>query len=320
MTLLRATSTNTNETTQAIPHRRLGRTNRQVSQLGLGAAELGDQVYGRSNTVETAMATVQRALELGIDYFDTSPGYGTSEERLGLALASVPRSRYFLATKTGTGDTPHDYSREGTLRSIERSLRRLNTDHLDLVQIHDPENSEFEVAFTQNGALGALQQLKREGVIGAIGIGVRDHDFLRGAVRRQEFDTILTHGDFNLVRQTAREHLFAEAYQTDTAIILGSPVLRGFLTDRPWEQLVEEQNSDGQDFDASQSKRIHDWCAAHNLSVLHLAIQYVLREPRVSVVLAGGRTPEEVEQNVYAATTPLEEAIWSSLEADLGIR
>lgn len=302
-----------------IHHRRLGRVNRQVSELGLGCAELNSQLYGRENSEANAIAVVQRALELGIDYLDTSPGYGESEARLGKALRGVPRESYFLATKTGTGTRPADYSRAGTLRSVEKSLRLLGTDYLDLLQIHDPDNKGFEQALALDGALEALIELKEQGVIGGIGLGVRDHDFHRRAIDHEAFDTILTYGDFNLVHQSAREDLFEAARQNDKAIILGSPVLMGYLTDRPWEELLREHGATGQESELQRARQVREWAGQHDLSILHLAIQYVLREPLVSTVLVGGSRVEEVEQNVQAATSPLPDEIWHQLRDDLGI-
>lgn len=302
-----------------IPQRRLGRLKRFVSQLGLGCAELHSHIYGRETSEAEAVATVEHALELGINYFDTSPGYGESEARLGLALQGVPRDSYFLATKTGTGTRPHDYSHEGTLCSVEKSLYLLGTDYLDLVQIHDPDARGFEQALSDKGALGTLLQLKKQGIIGAIGLGVRDHPFLRTAIEHAEFDTVLTYADFNLVRQSARDNLFEAAQQQDKALILGSPLLMGFLSDRPWENLLREHGAEGNSPDLQRAKTIRDWAVHKNVSVLHLALQFVLRESRLSTVLVGASRREEIEQNVHAATTPLPDELWQQLEEELGI-
>ena len=304
---------------QLIPHRRLGRLNRQVSQLGLGCAELNSHLYGRENSEDNAIAVVRRALELGIDYLDTSPGYGQSEARLGKALQGVPRESYFLATKTGTGTRPQDYSREGTFRSVEKSLRLLGADYLDLVQVHDPDAAGFEQALAPGGALEALIELKEQKVIGGIGLGVRNHDFHHRAIEHEAFDTILTYGDFNLVHQSARENLFEAAPRNDKAIILGSPLLMGYLTDRPWDKIVREHGADENTLELQRAHQVREWAERHGLSVLHLAIQYVLREARLSTVLVGGSRLDEVAQNVHAATTPLPNEIWRQLEDDLGI-
>lgn len=304
---------------QLLPQRRLGRLNQQVSQLGLGGAELTSQLYGRENSDDSAVAIVQRALQLGINYLDTSPLYGESEARMGLALRGVPRDSYFLATKTGTGTRPHDYSREGTLRSVEKSLRLLGTDYLDLLQIHDPDQAGFAQALAKDGALDVLVELKEQGVIGGIGLGVRQHDFLRTAIEREEFDAILTYLDFNLVRQTARENLFDQAIKRDKAIILGSPLLMGYLTDRPWQDVLRGHKADGSAPDLQRAKAVRDWAEKQGISTLHLAIQFALRESRISTVLVGSSTVEEVEQNVHAATTPFPETLWLQLQDELSI-
>lgn len=304
-----------------IGKRVLGRTGQVVSEVGIGGAALSEGLYGQQTSEEEAIGALRRGVELGITYIDTSAGYGQSEERIGRALESLNRDALFLATKTGTCTRPKDYSREGTLRSVERSLQRLKTDHLDLLQIHDPSERELDVAFDEkHGALAALLSLKEQGVIGVIGIGVRQHPFLQRAIQHGAFDTILTYADFNLARQTAREALFAQAHERGVAIILGSPLLFGYLSDRPWPDLLREHNADDSQPDAVAARRVRDWCEEHGQSTLAVALQYPLREARLSTMLIGARTTEEVEQNYHALSTPVTSQIWQQLETDLGIR
>lgn len=303
-----------------LPRRRLGRTNKMVTALGLGGAGLND-LYGKTNDDARAVACVHRALELGINYIDTSPLYGESERRIGLALKeNGRRNDLFLATKTGTGTQPHDYSREGTLKSVENSLRLLGTDHVDLMQIHDPVGNEIEAVFAPGGALETLVELKEQKVIGAIGIGVRTHSFLLRAIHDGRFDTILTYADFNPARQTARETLFPEAKANDVAVILGSPLLFGYLSDRPWDALLKEHGDDGWGAEAQAAKRVRDFAERHQVSSLVLALQYALRESRISTILVGASNAAEIEQNVQAAATPLPETIWTALADELGVR
>jgi aryl-alcohol dehydrogenase-like predicted oxidoreductase len=296
--------------------RRLGRMGRSVSELGLGGAGLHG-VCGRPRSDEEAVACVERALELGINYIDTSPAYGQSERRIGLALRGGLREKVFLATKTGTRTPVKDYTRDGTLRSVEASMERLGTDYLDLVQVHDPD--ELGIVLGRGGAVEALLELKEQGVIGGIGIGVRSHEFLLSAIRHGAFDTILTYADFNLVQQTAREALFEEAVGHDVAIVLGSPLLFGYLSDRPWDDLVREHGSNGTSEEERGALRIRRWSARHRLSTLHLAIQFCMREQRIATVLTGAETAAEIEQNVRAATTRLPERVWSALAEELGV-
>jgi aryl-alcohol dehydrogenase-like predicted oxidoreductase len=300
-----------------LPLRRLGRTERLVTALGLGGAALNTGSYGRTYTEAESIACVRRALELGVTYFDTSPLYGDSERRIGLALDGWPRDRVFLATKTGTGTRPKDYSGEGTRRSVEESLRRLRTERLDLVQIHDPD--DLSPALAPGGALDVLQRFKEEGVIGAIGLGVRSHEFLRTAIHHGAFDTILTYADFNLVRQTARETLFADARAHGVGIILGSPLLFGYLTNRPWEQVVAEHKDIEVSEDARRAREMREWAEARGVDIVALALQYCLRDQRVGVVLVGAGTPEEIEENVRAVTSDVPETVWAALKKEMGV-
>jgi aryl-alcohol dehydrogenase-like predicted oxidoreductase len=308
--------------TTPFPRRRLGRTNTMVTAIGLGGAGLND-LYGKPSNDAQAIACVRRALELGINYIDTSPLYGESERRLGVALREIGAARpadLFLATKTGTGTRPHDYSREGTLRSVENSLRLLGVDHVGLMQIHDPVGDEIEAVFAPGGALETLVELKEQKVIGAIGIGVRTHSFLLRAIHDGRFDTILTFADFNPARQTARDTLFPEAKANDVGVILGSPLLFGYLSDRPWDELLKEHGDDGWGAEAQAAKRVRDFADRHGISSLVLALQYALREERISTILVGAASAAEIEQNVQAVQTPLPETIWTALADELGVR
>ena len=300
-----------------LPLRRLGRTGFQVTAVGLGGAGLNGG-YGRTNDDETAVACVRRSIDLGVNYVDTSPLYGESERRIGLALEGSYRDRVILATKTGTGYGAHDYSGDHTRRSVENSLKRLKTDRIDLMQIHDPD--DLDPALAPGGALDVLIEMKEQGVIGGIGLGVRSHDFLLRAIRHGAFDTILTYADFNLVQQTARETLFEEAARRDVGIILGSPLLFGLLSDRPWEAIMREQGSTGEKDYERRAMEVRRWAEARGISVLRLAIQYLLRETRIATALMGANTAVEMELNVQAATSPLPDEVWQSLEAELGIR
>lgn len=305
---------------RVLPLRRLGRTNRQVTELGLGGAGLNG-VYGKNNDDATAVACIHKAFALGVRYIDTSPLYGESERRIGLSLAEGGyRDQLFLATKTGTGSQPKDYSGDGTRRSVERSLRLLRTDRLDLVQIHDPDGeAHWREALASGGALDTLLTLKEQGVVGAIGLGVRSHALLLQAIRHGAFDTILTYADFNPVQQTARDTLFGEAATQDVAVILGSPLLFGYLSDRPWHELLREHGSDGSGAIERGALRVRQWAASQKTSTLDVALQYALREKRISTVLVGAATPEEIEQNVRAATRPLPDSLWRRLADDLNV-
>lgn len=166
----------------ALPTRPLGKTGVSVTILGLG----GEGVLRTWDQHDAAVAVIRRAVERGITYCDTAPAYSASQDYYGRALGAN-RARVFLASKT------HDRTRDGSLRLLEDSLRRLRTDHLDLWQLHDLETmEELEAIFGDGGAIHALEQAKRQGLVRFAGItGHYDPAVLAEAIRRYPFDTVL---------------------------------------------------------------------------------------------------------------------------------
>ena len=287
-----------------------------VTPVGIGGAALSHG-YTASTTDEDAVAAVNRAAELGIKYLDTSPKYGESERRIGLAFKnnSKLRQNFFLATKAGGGFGPSKYTADWTYRSVDNSLRLLNTDWIDLLQIHDPR--DLEPALARDGALTALKDLKEQGVIRAIGLGVRSHEFLLQAIEHGDFDTILTYADFNLVRQTARDTLIPAAEEHDVGVVLGSPILFGLLSNRSEEKLRRYRVTDEE---SERVRQLLRWFRERNVKMMSMALQYCLREERVSVVLVGTRNVEQVEELVSSVLDPLPENIWEDLHAEFGIQ
>lgn len=172
--------TRAHDTTHILPRRRLGRTNRTVSVLGLG----GGGLFLDANKPEEAVRMINRAIDLGMDYLDTAPGYGASESHFGEVLKSR-RDEVFLATKI------HPRRRDEARRTIEESLERLQTDHLDLLQIHSITSAQdFDRA--QEGSLPEMIQARDEGIVRWIGVtGHTDPESLVYAIQRFDFDTVL---------------------------------------------------------------------------------------------------------------------------------
>ena len=165
-------SPNSPRTGDKLPRRRLGRSELVVPGFALGGAPLGRTTVGDHEAIET----IHYALEQGVNYLDTSAGYGggLSETRFGLALEGVSRETFVLSTKMGSHpERRGDYSWDATMWSVEHSLRRLKMDYLDIVLVHDPfyHNPEgMKPVLAPRGALEALESLKEQGVIGAIGL------------------------------------------------------------------------------------------------------------------------------------------------------
>ncbi len=238
----------------------LGRTGVRVTRLGFGAATIGG-LYRPVPEVD-AIATARHAIDIGLRYFDVAPvyGYGNSERRLGAALAALPRDAYALSTKVGRllvdrdritsgmdvdhqridgvedyfyRDTPpvrpvFDYSRDGVLRSIEASLERLGVDRIDIAYIHDPDN-HWEQAIGE--AYPALEQLRAEGVLRAIGVGMNQTAMLTRFAREGDFDVLLVANRYTLLDQGALTELFPVCQDAGIAVVLGGVFNSGILAD-----------------------------------------------------------------------------------------
>ena len=280
----------------------LGRTGLEVTSLGLGGARIG----GVDVTDDEAVETVHRAITLGINYLDTSPLYGESERRVGLALSDGWRDKIYLATKTGTHPKWRgDYSASGTRRSVENSLDLLGTDYLDICLVHDP--SSMDPVLEKGGALDELQRMRDEGLIGYIGLGVREHEFHKRAIETGIVDVILTYLDYTLISQTANDWLLSFAFEHDIGIINGSPIAAGRLSG------LEPDISSGSPED-SKAHMLWKWSIENNVNLLNLAIQFCLGQQLIATNLTGSRNVIEVEENFNAATTSVPDDVWKQLE------
>ncbi|MBV9471065.1 MAG: aldo/keto reductase [Abitibacteriaceae bacterium] len=300
-----------------LPRRRLGRSQLRVPALALGGAGLGGAglaTRGHEVNDKDGIETVRYALEQGINYIDTSPLYGESERRIGLALEGVPRDSYILSSKTGTHPQRRgDYSWDGTLWSVENSLKLLKTDFIDLLLVHDP--NDIEPVFAPRGALEALEELKTQGVIKSIGLGQRNHDFHRRAIESGRFDVILTYNDYHPLRTTAADWLLPLAAQHDVGVLNGAVLEHGMLAGNNADYL---NNPTWQNFPARElaaARRLYAWCNERDIPVQALAFQMSLRQPLIHCTLTGAKTRAELEQNLEAATIPLPENVWEELEA-----
>ncbi len=167
-----------------LPTRTLGKTNYQATIFGLG----GEGILRTTGYFKEAEEVIKKAVEVGINYFDTAPAYQQSRDYLGKFLWKyAKRENIFLASKT------HERSYEGTMMLLEDSLQRLNTNYLDLLQLHDLRTKEdINEIFSSDGAIHALEELKKKGKIRFMGItGHHDPNILVEAIRRYDFDTIL---------------------------------------------------------------------------------------------------------------------------------
>lgn len=271
-----------------------------------------------------------------MNLFDTAPHYGLglSERRLGTALASRPREEFVLSSKVGRllVEDPEgeeradddgfavttslrrrwDFNRDGIIRSVEESLRRLGTDHLDIAYLHDPDE-HWDAASTSG--VGALIELRGQGVVRAIGAGMNQSAMLAEFVRRCDVDIVMVAGRYTLLDQSAAEDLLPLAAERGVAVVAAAIYNSGLLSrDRP----VEGARFDYQEAPSALVQRaaaIADVCAEHGTTLPAAAIAFPLRADVVTSVVIGMRGTEQVTSTIarYDAAPP--DALWADLES-----
>lgn len=313
------------------PHEKasIGKTGLEVPRMGMGSAPLGGLFEDVPET--RATATVKRALELGINFFDTAPlyGHGKSETYLGKALASTPRSSYVLATKVGRVLIPtdpsqlekrefdhpfpfkpvFDFSYDAVMRSFEESLKRLNLDRIDILHIHDPDD-HYEQAI--KGAYPALAKLRSQGVIRAVGAGMNQAEMLARFAREGEFDCFLLAGRYTLIDHTGLKELLPLCVQKSISIIIGGPYNSGVLASGA--KLGAKFNyADAPEEILQKVRKVEEVCKRHNVPMKAAALQFPLAHPAVAAVIPGARSVEEIEENFRLISHPIPADFWADM-------
>ncbi|WP_368565174.1 aldo/keto reductase [Pseudoxanthomonas sp. UTMC 1351] len=312
----------------------------QVSALGFGAAPIGN-LYAPVPE-EEAMAAVHAALAGGISFFDTAPyyGYGLSESRLGRALAGQPRGTYAISTKVGRRlqdeasaepgrhgfavggrDAVFDYSRDGVLKSFESSLERLQTDHVDILLLHDigrlthGDDHPARLRQALDEALPAMAELKAAGACRAIGIGVNEEDICLELMPLFPLDCIMLAGRYTLLEQQNSRRVMEEAQRRSVAILAAGPYNSGLLAnaDRPGDRYnYEPANTEI----LERAQHIYAICHAHGVDTGAAALQFPLSHPVVATVVAGMRSADEARSAITRIGTPLAAALWQQLREE----
>ena len=305
----------------------IGKTNLRVTRLGLGTVALGF-LYSPV-PVENAQATIRCTRDLGLNLIDTAPLYGdgTAETRLGGVLAEWPRDSFVLATKVGFDiqegerplrdwhfyvDAPRDFSYDGVLRNLDRSLRRLRLDRVNIVHIHDADDHFAEA---MNGAYRALDRLRLEGVIQAVSAGMNQAEMLSRFASEGDFDCFLLAGRYTLLEQKALESLFPICLQKGISILIGGVYNSGILAD-PYAEAPNYNYQPAAEALIHKARRIDAVCNRHGVPIKAAAIQFPLAHPVVASVLCGARSAAELQENVKMAQFPIPSTLWSELKSE----
>ena len=278
--------------------RTLGSTGIQVSALGFGAANLGG-IYGDIDEAD-GIRTVHRAFELGVTLFDTSPYYGKtrSETVLGKALRSLPRDRYVLSTKAGRYDQDDfDFSPARLRRSLDESLLRLQTDHVDILLLHDVEFGDLDRILRES--LPAIAALKQTGKVRFVGFsGLPLAIFRRGLAAGVPFDVVISYAHATLFDSTLTT-LAPDFAARGIGLLNASPAALGLLSShgpRDWHPASATIR------DACRTAA--ELCRARRVELAELAIAYSATLPGIAAILCGPGSVREIEANVRAIATP----------------
>ncbi|CAB4339856.1 MAG: hypothetical protein F2896_04600 [Actinobacteria bacterium] len=307
---------------------KLKRSNLEVTRLSLGTAPLGGLFASVSD--KDGDELLNGALDLGISYFDTAPqyGHGVAEIRLGRALqnAKVP---FVIETKVGRvlkrvegvepekwfPDAPrdivpiYDYSKAGIRQSFEESLERLGLPHIDIVLMHDAEDYIPEAI---NNAFPVLAELRSQGLIKAVGLGMNYVEPALEIMKNTDLDIALIAGRYTLLDQIAQEELFPYALAHNIDISMGGVLNSGVLANpAPGATYNYLPASDEI---IARAKKICDFLQERNIPLIAAAVQFPMRHPAVTSVVTGPRNFSELQTYVDSFDLPIPESVWVDLE------
>ena len=315
-----------------VPTRPITRSTLRLTELSLGGSQLGN-LY-RAIDDDEAGATVDAAWDGDIRYFDTAPHYGLglSERRLGAALAGRPRNEYVLSTKVGRRLEPRthagqlddegfevtathrrvwDFSRDGVRRSLEESLQRLGVDAVDIVYVHDPDAHRREVL---ESAYPALEELRGEGVVGAIGAGMNQTAMLVDFARHTDMDVLMLAGRYTLLEQTALDELLPVCERRGIGIVAAGVFNSGLLARRSPADAAKYDYAAAPQALVLRARRMAEICERHGTSLPAAALAFPLGHPAVVSVCVGARSPAQIERNVGLYRSGVPAGVWTDLK------
>ncbi len=310
-------------------------------RLGLGGAPLGN-LFAPVAAAE-AMATIDAAWTGGCRSFDTAPhyGHGLSEHRFGSALRTRPRESYLLSSKVGRLLTPNpaaapdqhgyvgvlpfdqhwDYSAAGVRRSLEDSLQRLGLARIDVAYVHDCDaathGTQAAVVLHQvlSETLPALQRLKAEGLIGAIGLGVNDVAIVQAVLREAELDALMLAGRYSLLDHSALPALLPQCAARGVHVALGGVFNSGLLAGGSRAANARFDYAPAARGWIERCERIEALCERHALPLRAAALQFAMANPAVEIVMLGARSAAEWRDAQAMARHPIPPAFWHDLRA-----
>jgi D-threo-aldose 1-dehydrogenase len=329
-----------------ITTRKFGRLGFDITDMGFGAAPIGNFLRPISESETDAMIT--RAWDAGMRYFDTAPyyGHGLSELRLGHYLRWRKRSDFVLSSKVGrvlkaarredidfkpwvngaAFKTRFDYSYDGTMRSFEDSLQRLGLEYIDILFIHDCDvfthGAEMQKVYyrqAMDGCYRALEDLRTQGLVKAIGVGVNNWEVMFDFMKAGDFDTLLVAGRYTLLEQDSLDELLPLCERRGTALVIGGGFNGGILATgavpgAKWNYAPAPEPI------MEKVRKIEAVCARHKVPLPAAALQFLLAHPAVASHVPGTRNVVQMNQNIELVSHPIPPAFWQDLRHEKLIR
>ena len=318
---------------------KFGRVDLEVTAFGFGTAPVGNFLREIDNEISSAM--FDAAWDAGVRTFDTAPmyGHGLSELRTGEALRWKNRDDFVLASKVGRRLVPtprteidfapwvnaapnvleFDYTYDGTMRAFEDSLQRLALERMDIVFIHDIDvftrGDEQPEVFKQamDGAYKALADLRDQGVVKAIGVGVNEWQVCQTALEQRDFDAFLLAGRYTLLEQDAQDSFLPMCVDRGAAVLVGGGFNSGILATGAKAGAKYNYTPAPPDIMEKVAK-IEQVCADHNVPLPAAALQFVIAHPAIPSFIAGTRNVEQLHQNLKWFSHPIPADFWAELK------
>lgn len=291
--------------------RRLGKTDLHLPLLSFGASSLGAEF--RNVTLDEVLASVRVALDCGLTLIDTSPFYGRgmSEVLLGVALKGVPRESYTLCTKLGRYDLSHfDFSAKRVAESVDVSLHRLGTDHLDIILCHDIEFVPMQQVVDET--IPALRRIQQAGKVRYIGFSGYPMKIFRFIVDQTDVDCVLSYNQYTLQNTRFADEAVPYLKAKGVGVMNAGPFSARLLTNAPLPAWLKEPEAVKS---AARAAAAH--CAARGVDIAQLALQFSIAHPDIATTVAGSANPNNIRTWAKWAAQPIDQHLLAEVQAIL---
>jgi aryl-alcohol dehydrogenase-like predicted oxidoreductase len=289
--------------------RRLGRTDLELPILSFGASSLGAEFRGV--TLDEVFSSIHTALELGMNFIDTSPFYGRgmSEVLLGIALRDIPRESYHICTKLGRYDVNHfDFSPQRVRESVDVSLHRLGCGHIDIVLCHDIEFVPLRQVIDET--LPALKQLQQAGKVRYVGISGYPQKIFHTVLAETDLDCVMSYNQFTLQNTRFADETIPMLKERGVGVMNAGPFSARLLTNSPLPVWFRDPKPVQE-----AARRAAEHCAAQGVDIAQLALQFCLQNQDITTTVAGSANPENIRKWARWAQEPLPGPLLAEVQA-----